>query len=92
MLTPPTLPTASHTVERFGTDGPQSFEGDGITLYEVAASDVPARAVSLMKTVARSYMETRAEWPATEMGVFPHIPKQPMICGGMVEFKFLSYQ
>ncbi|KAI7776873.1 hypothetical protein LA080_004351 [Diaporthe eres] len=52
------LVAASRSIEAFGTDGPISFEGDGITLYEVAYRDVPDRAVRFMNTLLRAYAST----------------------------------
>lgn len=86
------LPTASRTIEGFGTDGPISFEGDGITLYEVAYRNVPDRAVRFMNTLLRAYAGTRAFWANQTFGLSPpHVPEDPKVCDGTVEFKFLSF-
>ncbi|KAG6362406.1 hypothetical protein INS49_010636 [Diaporthe citri] len=83
---------ASHTVEGFGNGGPCSFEGNGITLYEVAASDVPDRAVRFMDTLVRSYARKRVRWTYLTSGTSPPpVPEDPKVCDGMVEFKFLSF-
>lgn len=86
------LPTASHSIEGFGTDGPCSFEGDGITLYEVAYKDIPDRAVRFMITLVRSYASTRTFWANLTLGTSPPpVPEDPKVCAGTVEFKFLSF-
>lgn len=86
------LPTASHTIEGFENSGPCSFDGDGITMYEVAASEVPAYATYFMDKVVFSYTDTRVFWTNLTIGTSPPtLPQDPIICGGMVEFKFLSF-
>lgn len=86
------LPTACHTIDGFGNSGPCSFDGDGITMYEVAASDVPTDAVHFMDTVVFSYTDTRVFWTNLTMGTSPPpLPEDPRVCDGMVEFKFLSF-
>ena len=86
------LPTADHMIENFGSDGPRSFDGDGITLYEVATANVPERALRLLNTMVDSFMDSRVEALVRTNGAFPAVPRQPQICGGMIEFKFLSYE
>ncbi|KAK7702874.1 hypothetical protein SLS64_009485 [Diaporthe eres] len=82
----------SHSAEGFGTSGPCSFEGDGITLYEVDMMGVSDRDVRFMNTVVKSYARTRVRWADMTSGVSPPaFPEDPRVCGGMVEFKFLSY-
>lgn len=85
-------PTASPSIEGFGAEGPRSFDGDGITLYEVPVTTVPLDAAEFMTTVVRSYAKTRVLWTNVTGGAIPPaIPKNPVLCGGMVEFKFLSF-
>lgn len=86
------LATASHSIEGFGPKGPRSFDGDGITLYEVAAWDIPAQPLSFMHLLLSSYARTRVMWTNLTAGEDPPpIPADPRVCGGIVEFKFLSH-
>lgn len=86
------LAAASHNIEGFGPKGPRSFDGDGITLYEVAAWDIPAQPLSFMHALVSSYAKTRVFWTNNTAGTDPPpLPVEPRICGGTVEFKFLSY-
>lgn len=79
-------------MEGFGTSGPCSFEGDGITLYEVAMLDIPVQVMRFMNILVRSYARTRVYWAGVTMGWSPPpFPEDPRLCGGMVEFKFLSF-
>lgn len=58
----------------------------------MAASDIPADAEVFMYNVALSYANTRVFWTNWTMGTSPpHIPQNPILCGGLVEFKFLSF-
>lgn len=85
-------PTASRSIEGFGTEGPCSFDGDGITLYEVPVTTVPPEALRFMRIVVQSYADTRVFWTNLTMGIRPPaLPQDPILCGGMVEFKFLSF-
>ncbi|KAH8771658.1 hypothetical protein F5883DRAFT_664629, partial [Diaporthe sp. PMI_573] len=45
-----------HIVDDFTLNGPQSFEGDGIILYEVDASAVPPQALRFMETMMQCLM------------------------------------
>lgn len=86
------LATVSHSVEGFGNRAPYSFEGDGITLYEVDVMDIPDRAVRFMNTLVRSYTRERAYCTSLTGGTNPPpVPEDPRVGNGTVEFKFLSF-
>lgn len=53
---------------------------------------VPRDDLRFMMTVARCYADTRVFWTNLTMGADPpSIPQDPILCGGVVEFKFLSF-
>lgn len=54
--------------------------------------DIPLQAVRFMNTLVRSYASTRVFWAELTIGWSPPpFPEDPRLCGGMVEFKFLSF-
>jgi hypothetical protein len=83
--------TGCHIVDDFTLNGPQSFEGDGIILYEVDASAVPPQALRFMETMMQCLMAVRAKCARVMIGSLPAVPNQPKICGGLIEFRVLSY-
>ncbi|KAL1854821.1 hypothetical protein Daus18300_011337 [Diaporthe australafricana] len=79
-------------IEDFGTASPEIFYGDGITLYEVGTRGIPRRALQFMWAMSKNFVEDRRDYTYDdEQREFDSVPARPMICGGLVEFKFLSY-
>ncbi|KAJ0104446.1 hypothetical protein J7T55_010912 [Diaporthe amygdali] len=81
---------SSETVEAFGPDGPQSFHGCGITLFEVPASAVPDETQEILDVMFEETCNARCLF-TVDADDFSPFPSNPVHCGGVVEFKFLSY-
>lgn len=61
-------------------------------MYEVAARDIPEQALEFMDSVAITHEVIRKRLVEESMGSGPTLfPRDPVLCGGFVEFKFLSY-
>lgn len=87
------MSTGVYNFQDFQTSSPEIFYGNGITLYEVCARDIPSHAVLFMFAMFDSFFKARGDF--TEMdhtGMYETLPAQPRICGGLVEFRFLSYE
>lgn len=85
-----TLLAGCQTVEAVGPQGPQSFHGPGITLFDVSSRDVPEIAHEVMRTMFWVMCVKRRRNTATHRTYWP-FPNNPSHCGGVVEFRFLSF-
>lgn len=78
------------TIETLGPEGPQCYHGSGITLFEVPRDEVPESAVELMEYMFDDTYDMRCGLAEIDDEYWPY-PRSPRHCGGIIEFRFLSF-
>ncbi|KAG6362405.1 hypothetical protein INS49_010635 [Diaporthe citri] len=81
---------STETIAPFGPERPRCFYGCGITLFEVPAAEVPDNAVEILECMVKDARNLRQEDVEEGHSDSPY-PRNPIHCGGAVEFKFLSF-
>lgn len=85
-----TLLAGCQTSEAVGPQGPQCFNGPGITLFDVSRRDVPENAHEVLRVMFQMMCAMRQHITATNHTYWP-FPNNPSHCDGVVEFRFLSF-